>query len=117
MSSLQEGGVSVPQPNGVQHAEIMRPSASIEPGPLLHEVDSLGRVRPVSNPAVDDHHQGPPYLDGGRPVRVEPVSLHQSAKYQKKKVWTDPRFRHVGSIGKFVPCFEEDGEPTLAGSD
>ena len=45
MSSLQEGGVSMPQPNGVKHAEIMRPSASIEPGPTasaLHEVDSLG---------------------------------------------------------------------------
>ena len=39
--------------------------------------------------------------------------LSAPARYQKKKVWTDPRFRHVGSIGKFVPCFEEDGEPTL----
>ena len=49
VSSLQEGGVSVPQPNGVEHAEIMRPSASIEPGPLLNEVDSLGGFDPVSN--------------------------------------------------------------------
>ena len=39
VSSLQEGGVSVPQPNGQKHAEIMRPSASIEPGPLLNEID------------------------------------------------------------------------------
>ena len=38
--------------------------------------------------------------------------LSAPARYQKKKVWTDPRFRHVGSIGKFVPCFDEDGEPT-----
>ena len=38
--------------------------------------------------------------------------LSAPARYQKK-VWTDPRFRHAGSIGKFVPCFEEDGEPTL----
>ena len=49
VSSLQEGGVSIPQPNGVQHAEIMRRAASIEPGPLLHEVDSLGGFDPVSN--------------------------------------------------------------------
>ena len=53
VSSLQEGGVSVPQPNGVQHAEIMRPSASIEPGPLLHEVDSLGGFDPVSLRLLD----------------------------------------------------------------
>ena len=49
VSSLQEGGVSIPQPNGQKHAEIMRPSASIEPGPLLNEVDSLGGCDPVSN--------------------------------------------------------------------
>ena len=49
VSSLQEGGVSIPQPNGQKHAEIMRPSASIEPGPLLNEVDSLGGFDPVSN--------------------------------------------------------------------
>ena len=88
VSSLQEGGVSIPQPNGVEHAEIMRPSASIEPGPLLHEVDSLGGFDPVSNfgrptparwrgnlihrfisaqvrsPAKYDHHQRPPYING-----------------------------------------------------
>ena len=53
VSSLQEGGVSIPQPNGVQHAEIMRPSASIEPGPLLNEVDSLGGFDPVSLRLLD----------------------------------------------------------------
>ena len=30
VSSLQEGGVSVPQPNGVPHAEILRPARGVD---------------------------------------------------------------------------------------
>ena len=77
------------------------------PVPVLLVED---RAQTAESTIVTSDHPFAAMSEDDRSILTELSALSPTSK---KKVYGDPRYRHVGHIGKFVPCFEEDGEPSL----